>query len=260
MSLKADGKVKARFEEQSLRAVAAGFAMIGNNAGLLLPVRDDQAIDIAIFLQLALVTGVDGGPVREWLEHLVNRLIYTVRTRASYPLTSSDYRDLVEHPRGRSDDAFQEMTKASILIPTVALWARPLGLMDELEALSEMVSNDMTHCTMQLWSPDQTSEDHLYVNDANHGYSITDLPIDKDGAALFEIVDSAADRVAEHLNGLSAVKNGFWPIVLVACRHYRLPVPPSFWIKPLAVEPDADEEAGDAASAAPANESGLAGV
>jgi hypothetical protein len=260
MSLNAEAKVKAAFEAQRLRALGAGFAMINNNAGLLLPVRDEQAIDIAIFLQLALLCDIDGGPVREWFEHLANRLNYTLRTRAQYPLTSSDYRDLVEHPRGTSDDAFQEMTKASTLIPTVALWARPLGLTGELEALSETVASDMTHCTMQLWSPDQDSEAHLYVNDANHGYAITDLPIDKEGSALFEIVNSAADRVAEHLNGLSAVKSGFWPIVLVACRHYRLPVPPSFWIKPLAVEPDGEAAAGDAMPAPPAEESGLPSV
>lgn len=249
MSQRAEGKTKEHLEAHCLVVLKAGYAMIGNNAGLLLPVRDDQTIDIAIFLQAALVTGADGGPIHNWIEHLVGRLSYAVRARAHYPLTSSDYRDLVEHPRGKSDDEFEEMTKGSILIPTLALWAKPLGLTSELAMLSEVVAKDMGHCAMQLWSPDHTSETHLYVNDAPHGYAIIDLPIDADGAALFDIVNSAADRVADHLNGLSAVAGGFWPVVLVACRHHRLPVPPGFWINALRTTPEPDEAAGSAGPA-----------
>lgn len=260
MSQRAEGKVKEHFEAQCRVVLNAGYAMIENNAALLLPVRDDQTIDIAIFLQAALVTGADGGPIRNWIEHLIGRLSYAVRTRMRYPLTSSDYRDLVEHPRGKSDDEFEEMTKGSILIPTLALWAKPLGLTAELGMLSEVVAKDMGHCTMQLWSPDHTSETHLYVNDEAHGYAIADLPIDADGAALFDIVNSAADRVAEHLDGLSAVAGGFWPVVLMACRHHRLPVPPGFWIKALASAPETDKAADGAETAPPADGSDLPGV
>jgi len=259
MAERAEGQAKAEFAATNARVVAAGFAMIQNNAGLLLPMRDDQTIDIAIFLQLALVTGADGDQIRGWLEHMIGRLIFALRTRAHYPLTTSDYRDLVEYPRGNGEEEFKEMTKGSILLPTLALWARRLGLMDQLAGLSGLVAKDLSHCTMQLWSPDVTSEAHLYVNDAPHGYAIPDLPIDKDGAELFEIVDTAATRLEEHVNGLSALRDGFWPIVLVACRHHRLPVPPGFWIKALA-SPRADEEADDAWPTPPADDSGLAGV
>ena len=237
MSQEAEGPAKTHLEAHCLLALKAGFAMIDNNAGLLLPVRDDQTIDIAIFLQAVLATGAEADKVYGWVSHLINRLSYAVRFRSRYPLTSSDYRDLVEHPRGKSDDEFQAMTKGSILIPTLALWARLLGLTAELEMLSQIVADHMTHCAMQLWSPDKTSESHIYVNDATHGYAITDLPIDKDGAALFEIVNAATDRIAEHLDGLSAMATNFWPIVLVACRHHRLPIPPGFWIKALASGP-----------------------
>ena len=109
-----------------------------------------------------------------------------------------------------------------------------------IETMTARLADEVrTHCTMQLWSPDKTSEVHLYVNDAPHGYAITDLPIDTNGSALFEIVNSAADRIGEHLEGLSAVRDRYWPIVLTACRHHRLPVPPGFWIKALSRAPDA---------------------
>jgi hypothetical protein len=36
--------------------------------------------------------------------------------------------------------------------------------------------------------------------------------------------------VIDAFNGLSAVKLGHWPIVALACRHYRLPIPPYLWL------------------------------
>jgi len=240
MSTRAEGEVRAALEAQTLGVVAAGFAMINNNAALLLPVRDDQAIDIAIFLQLALATGADGRQIRLWLEQMIGRLVFSLRNRTRYPLSSGDYRDLIEHPRGDADDHFEDMTRGSILIPTLALWARPLGLMTELKVLSEVVAEDLAHCTHQLWTPDQTSEAHLYIDDEAHGYALADLPVDADGSALFEIVRSAAKRLAKHLDGLSPMSAQIWPVVLVACRHHRLPVPPGFWIEALKTPADAD--------------------
>jgi hypothetical protein len=31
-----------------------------------------------------------------------------------------------------------------------------------------------------------------------------------------------------HFKELSAIKFGWWPLIVVACRHYRLPVPLQF--------------------------------
>jgi hypothetical protein len=241
LSSLADTQVASEFQAQSARLLAAGFTMIENNDILLLPVRDDQTIDIAIFLMLALITGTDPGQIRSWIQKIIVRLVFSLQTRVHYPLSSGDYRDLIEHPRDSSDDYFKDMTRGSILIPTLALWARPLGLAAELKALSELVAEDLGHCTHQLWTPDQTSDNHLYVDHERHGYAIADLPIDETGSALVEVVSSAATRLAKHLDGLSAIEGKLWPIVLVACRHHRLPVPPGFWIDALKMATDTEE-------------------
>lgn len=41
---------------------------------------------------------------------------------------------------------------------------------------------------------------------------------------LPEITDSVAPFYS-----LSAIASGHWPIVAMACRHYRLPIPPHLW-------------------------------
>lgn len=88
----------------------AGLALIRNNPTLCLPIIDRQGTDIALFLQLWLVSGLDAVGVTSWLQEMAHRLIFTIRTRGRYPSSASDYRELAEHPRDRSDDYFKEAT------------------------------------------------------------------------------------------------------------------------------------------------------
>ena len=76
--------------------------------------------------------------------------------------------------------------------------------------------------------PGPDSEQHIYDNTANHGLALTDLNITEDGLALEKAVGKEL-KSNNALDELSAVRNGMWPLVLMACRHYRVPVPPHFW-------------------------------
>jgi len=38
-------------------------------------------------------------------------------------------------------------------------------------------------------------------------------------------------RNAQHFDGLSAIALGHWPVLLTACRHHSLPIPPHLWLK-----------------------------
>ena len=46
-----------------------GLSLIENNSTLRLPIADEQATDIALFLQLWLVSGVDARRLLTWLEN-----------------------------------------------------------------------------------------------------------------------------------------------------------------------------------------------
>jgi hypothetical protein len=249
MAQRAEGEDRARLDAATRRIADAGLAMVANNPALWLPVSDDQATDLAIFLQLVLVSQVEGVKVAPWIDQMMLRLVFTLRRKAGYPTSFSDYRDLVEHPRDDSDAYFKEATTGSTLIPLLCLWARALGLSVGLRRLSQTVAAQIPDCTQQLWTPDHTSEEHLYRHDAPHGYALTDLPIDATGDTLFQIVSDAAVAKEPQLSGLSVIQAQLWPILLVACRHHRLPVPPGFWVQGLAVSQPEDGDIGDDAAA-----------
>lgn len=226
--------------EQGRQRVAqfarAGLALIRNNPALLLPITDRQGTDIALFLQLWLVSGLDQIGVVSWLNEMARRLDFAVRTRGRYPSCSSDYHELVEHPGDHSDDHFKEATAGSTVIPLIAAWLQAFGKVEAVEMLSTLVREKLGHCTLQLWMPDATSETKLYVGDNDHGKALCDLPLGEGGAQLLATIAEAC-RGDSAFESLSAIRTGFWPVVLVACRHYQLPVLPGFWIDSLLPPP-----------------------
>lgn len=212
--------------------VSGGLALVANNPALLLPVTDRQATDVALFLVAWMHSGLDAGGVTSWLEEMANRLEFTVRTRTRYPIVSSDYGDLANHPVNRSDEYFEEVTTGSTLVPLLQVWLHALQRPGSDEHLATLAREALEHCTMQLWMPDAGSEKTLYVGEGEAGRALTDLPVDRGGEEVLRIIRLAtADD--DGLEGLTAMQCGNWPIVLTACRHHRLPVPPGFWIDAL---------------------------
>ena len=207
----------------------AGLALIRNNPTLFLPITDRQGTDIALFLQLWLVSGLDTVGVISWLREMARRLSFTMRARSRYPSSASDYRELADHPRDRSDEYFKDATSGSTVIPLIAAWLQALGEVDVVETLSSLVREELEHCTLQTWMPDTTSEDKLFVGDNNHGRALCHLPLGEGGHQLLATIAEAC-RMDTAFENLSPIDTGFWPVLLVACHHHQLPVPPGFWI------------------------------
>lgn len=212
--------------------VGNALRMVESNPALLLPVTDRQSTDIALFLCAWMYATSGRAEVIAWLRQMTGRLNVTVRARTMYPITSTDYRDLVERPLPRSDDLFKDLTAGSTLIPLLACWLHALNCEKEVHALAALAKADLEHCTFQLWVPDATSESTLYSGDGEGGRSLCDLPVSEGGNVLLDTI-ATTDLVHNGLGSLSAVSEGFWPILMVACRHYRLPVPPGMWIAAL---------------------------
>lgn len=209
-----------------------GLELIRNNPVLFLPIADRQGTSIALFLQLWLVSELDSTGITSWLEEMARRLTYSIRTRGRYTSSLTDYRDLAEHPRDRSDEYFKEAMAGSTIVPLLAAWLHALGATEAVEVLSSLAQKELKHCTLQLWLPDAASEENFYVGNSSHGRALCGLPLNQGGRQLIATIAEACNKDLS-LQNLSPIKSGFWPVVMVACHHYELPVPPGFWINSL---------------------------
>jgi hypothetical protein len=217
---KSDALAKAYFDQ--------AMALIETNPALALPAVDHQATDIALVLLLWILCDGQRTGVASWLTQMTARLCFTIRSRTRYPITSNEYRDLVDHPRARTDEYFKSHTTASTLIPLIAAWLTAMEETEAASALADVVEKKLEHCTLQAWLLDAGSDEHLYLNTEAHGCALPDLAI-SDGADLLDVITQACREKSEFA-AVSANATGNWPIVLIACRHWRLPIPPDFWI------------------------------
>lgn len=211
------------WRDQSLR-MAVG--MINANPGLLSPIRDDFAIEIALFMMLA-DTCERVGDVTGFLTGMAHRLRFSLQRRGAYPITSRNYYDLVEHPVDRSDGYFENNTKGSVLYPLLITWLDAIGADDARSQLTDVLIRDLEHCTQQVWLPDSASENQLWSGNREHGVAIPGLDL-REPTAYEQVLQKACEDHPE-INEMTALKIGLWPILLAACRHYRMPIPPQLW-------------------------------
>ena len=200
--------------------------VIHNNPILCSPIKDSQAIDINIACLFLYKAGF-AQVIQNWIQQTTRATIFAYNTSGRYPCVFDDYRDLIDHPRDAADYR-RDATVASLLVPTLAVWAAVTDDTGTLAALADFVSGPYQHSTLQLWYPGPNTEEHLYRGSANHGLAATDMRIERScDDMLVPIKSECATSTA--FFALSALNYGLWPLIVSASRHHRVPVPPHFW-------------------------------
>ncbi len=199
-------------------------SLITNNPTLLLPAKDDQAIDICIALSSLAIDASNRNDIKSWLGQMMERASFAYRVHGRYPCVLKSYGELLAHPK-KSDSEYREsVTTGSLLYPMIALWAALLGDAETYDKVATMKRKELQHCNFQFWLPDDSSEEHFYTNSEAHGATLSDVAVEQSSDELLAQVFGECDRTP-HFKDLSAVRFGWWPLIVVACRHYRLPLP-----------------------------------
>ena len=218
---------KKYFEDRCVKALEAACLLIKSNPTLMSPICDDFAIEVTLFMNLAQIcNAIDN--VSAYLEDMAQRLRFSIDQHFSYPVSGMNYYDLIEHSHDRSEEYLKEHTRGSILYPLLIAWLDKLCSIDARNILTSCIERHLSHTTQQVWVPDGETDEMLWKGDLNHGVAITVQPCEspQNYAALLNRIITDHSRAYDNL---STTKNGLWPILLMACRHFRLPVPPHLW-------------------------------
>ncbi len=202
-------------------------SLIENNPVLLLPIKDDQAIDISMVLLFLSYKQENKRLIIDWLSEVLERAIFAYQTHGLYPSIHRDYLALLDHPEKRDDNYRQEATAGSILYPMIGLWAALLSADKLYKKLQLFKKESLAHCNFQFWYPGESTENHLYKNDEIHGATFSQVPIEQDADSFLKAISEECKHT-DIMKKLSCIDAGVWPVLLVACRHYRLPIPLDF--------------------------------
>ncbi|NTU44057.1 MAG: hypothetical protein HGA99_00835 [Chlorobiaceae bacterium] len=199
--------------------------LINSNPVLLLPVKDEQAIDIFTAVFLLSFERSNHDYLKKWLAEIVTRSAFALQTNGRYPCNLDSYSDLLSHPKSGDTEYLKNVTKGSILFPVIALWAALLDDEEMYKQVALLKEKHLNHCGFQVWFPDEISEEHFYTNSDTHGAALP-VCVEKSREEFLAPIFSECDQ-SQHFKKMSAIKYNWWPLLIVACRHYRLPLPPN---------------------------------
>lgn len=202
--------------------------MIKHNPVLFLPIKDEQVIDVSLAVLVLSIDSNNEEDMEFWVSEMLRRARFSYTIHGNYPAIIDGYNDLLDHPKTGDEEYRGRVTSASVLYPMIALWAGIYGWDRLYEDVGSFQTEDLSHSNFQFWYPNEESESHLYLNTDRHGTTLSglDTRLSKEEfvSQSFEEIESVSSE-----NRLTAFKYGFWPIVLVACRHHRLPIPVEFY-------------------------------
>jgi len=201
--------------------------LINNNPLLLTPYKDSQAIEIFIAIYSLSLDFQNQESIKNWMKLILQRINFLYRSHEQYPCNLEKYHELLNHPKSRTDEYRHKVTGGSILYPYIAVIAGVFKHFDVFDNLKEMERDLFGHCNFQLWFSDEKTEDNYYTNDINHGSSLSHITLQDGIEPLLNFVFNECSQNNDFTD-LSAIENGWWPIVFLASKHYGLPVPINF--------------------------------
>lgn len=213
--------------------------LIMNNPLLFHPYKDDQAIDIGLTAFYWLKNNENDGDLEGWLSGITRTILGAFTHNKRYPSNIHDYLELVLHPIDHSQEYRESVTKGSILYPLLGFFAEVFKNSEMHLDIKKIMTEFIPKCTLQIWHPDADTETHLYSNSDTHGLGITGISNETRETPFNQIKENCS--LDKYILELSAVKCDHFPIILTACRHYRLPIPYHFYFQLLGVDIYKDE-------------------
>lgn len=218
-------------EQHSLQAVIQTMTSVKSlilaNPVLLLPVQDDQAIDVSIATFLLLLDVNNHDFVKQWLAEILKRASFAYQVHGQYPCNLRSYSKLLSHPNENDIAYRKEVTNGSILYPLISLCAAILQDEETYNYVADFKKEFLQHCNFQFWYPDEFSETNFYTNSDLHGAVLSNVFVDRSSNEFLAQVFGECDETP-YFKEMSAVKFDWLPLVIVGCRHHRLPLPLHF--------------------------------
>ena len=227
-----DEDARGEYLDRADRAAVTLESLVANNPGALSPAFDEQGTDLALGI-LPLVLLGRKKAASDWLEGLLDRVVLAFRLGRSYPISTDSYEDLVAFriaPDSLPLEYKKKLKQLSTLLPMAAEWLAILELHGPYSAFRQLVATELADIDLQLWYPDQGTDEHLYRENAGHesGYTLTSLKLPERLEQLSVWMYGELARV-DGLDQISCVSAHAPALGLIASRHFRTPVIPGYW-------------------------------
>lgn len=208
--------------------------VIKNNPICFTPIQDEQCSDLLVLFDFWIQIGETAFLsyfLSRWCDltffTLMRRNYYTSNTRGLKEFIKLEYK----RNKGITDEDFEKSTNSLATVAYISLLGKILGFLEVSLKIDEITTKLLRHTDFQIYMFDDSTEDNLYLDKKPHGLVLTGVSISSTKKELEEAIWGSFDDQCKILSSLSCVRHGFTPIVYVACRHYKLPLPYAFLLQ-----------------------------
>lgn len=201
--------------------------LIINNPLLFSPYKDDQVIEITLALLFLSIENKNNHNIQALLKSISDSIYNQFSFNTNYPANIYSYSELIEHPLNDTEEYRKSVTKGSVLYPMISIFSAIYEENEAYEIMKKLKEEYLTRCNYQIFFLDESSENFIYNFDEMHGATLSHINISQLPNELLDEVKKECE-LSNSIKDLSAVKYNFWPLLLVASRHFRLPVPIHF--------------------------------
>lgn len=221
-------------------------SIIANNQASSSPRLDDNSIDINLALIFFIING-DVDFAKEWLRNLVSKVYFAITKKQNYPISSDNLEELAQIEHGTFGEE-KLMLGATWLIPSLVIWCTLLDMEEEYSCLTQKIIAPNSDLAPQLWHPIEDAYDNFYFGASALSQGETEVNINFE-LRLLEMKEKISRfRSVERFDIFKfspALKKNLLGIELLACKHFRIPVPPMFIYSWLADGDNASETKGE---------------
>lgn len=196
--------------------------IIVNNPSAHLPFKDDNSIELALASFFLMLDDNYTELTKSWIAEIIERAEFTLKVGRNYSRTLFRYAEFLEV--NNSTEYKNEVTKASVLYALLAYLSTLLNSPESYQCLQDIKNKYLSHSNLQLWFPSKNSEDFYYNGNNNHGVAFSNVPLDKSPESFLFAMNNEA-KMTEGYYQLSAIKEGILPIIFLASRVNRYPIP-----------------------------------
>ncbi|CAN5495729.1 hypothetical protein BH10PSE12_BH10PSE12_07790 [soil metagenome] len=212
-----------------LAAIATSLAkMVETNPALWTPACDEHGIDMTLALMLLVIVPQTRGTAAYWVSQTARATMICYQRGSRFPVVETDYATLIRLPLEPDEAQRKALTAGSILYPILAIFAWGLGDTPLVGELGAFQSEALAHSNFQTWVPNARSEARIWLGERN-GSGLGSLAIGEDASGMIAAIRREIGQNVAY-PALSAIKLDHWPMLLLACRAYRLPPPPHLWL------------------------------
>lgn len=212
--------------------------LVWNNQASGSPRLDRYVTEIC--LALAFLVAVERHEeASAWLEDIAYRLNFSFLRKRQFPIGTDSLDDLVDFEVSGDDEDADKLMRTSWMLATIAAWCALRGLEVPYKVLANAHAKEYPNVCAQLWHPTADWPKQWYYQAVQHELGDTEAPfsLPEDPAALRSRIEEFLGleqyNWATHSPGAPI---GLWPIDFVACRHFQMPVPASFWYRVAGIE------------------------